>query len=337
MPNAPRSTVSVAGETTPVPGWRAAFPWLRAGTTRRPRSPGPQDHAGPETARWAGADISAHAVGRLDGGRPWRSVLRSRQVHGRRVRVHETAPDGFVLAGDCDGHATRAPGLLLAVTLADCVPVFVADPSRRAVALLHAGWRGTAAGVLESGLAAMAETFGSQPKNLSVHLGPSICGRCYEVGSDVFSALGQPTAASPAPLDLRAVLLRRAASSGVVPGDVSVSPECTQCESGHPYYSHRRGDRGRHLAYVGILPREGCPAESGRPAERSGAKVAWPGDAVGLCRRCVWARRVETARGSVFRLCRRHRSDPTYRKYPRLPVIRCPGFEAGSEPGGRPA
>ena len=335
--------MSVAGETTPVPGWRAAFPWLRAGTTRRPRSSGPRDHAGPDAARWAGAVIPAHAAGRLDKGRPWRSVLRSRQVHGRRVRVHETVPDGFVVAGDCDGHATRAPGLLLAVTLADCVPVFVADPSRRAVALLHAGWRGTAAGVLESGLAAMAEAFGSEPRGLSVHLGPSICGRCYEVGPDVLTALGQPTPAGPVPLDLRAVLLRRAASSGVVPGNVSVSRECTRCEPGRPYFSHRRGDSGRHLAYLGILPRVGRHAErrrtveAARPAEPSGAGAVSPGDTVGLCRRCMWARRVETARGSVFRLCRRHRSDPAYAKYPALPVVRCPGFEAGPEPGGRPA
>lgn len=347
MSNAPRSTVSVAGGTTPVPGWRAAFPWLRAGTTRRPRSPGPQDHAGPEAARWAGADIPAHVVRRLDGGRTWRSVLRSRQVHGRRVRVHDTVSPGFVLAGDCDGHATRAPGLLMAVTLADCVPVFVADPIRRAAALLHAGWRGTAAGVLESGFAALAEAFGSESGDLSVHLGPSICRRCYEVGPDVFSAVGQPTPAGPAPLDLRAVLLRRAVSAGVVPANVSVSQECTRCTrsggSGRPYFSHRRGDRGRHLAYLGILPRAGHPAESPRPGEASrtadsnGAEVPSSDDPVGLCRRCAWTRRLETARGSVFHLCRRHRSDPAYRKYPTLPVVRCPGFEAGPEPGRRPS
>lgn len=307
-----RSAESAAEATTRVPGWRAAFPWLRAGTTRRPRHPGlARDEANPATARWADAAIPAHAVNRLDGGRPWRSVLRSRQVHGRRVRVHDAVPSGFVLAGECDGHATRTPGLLLTVTLADCVPVFVADPARRAVALLHAGWRGTASGVLESGLAGMATAFGSRPGDLSVHFGPSICGRCYEVGPDVFSALGQLPPSSTALLDLRAVLLRRAVSAGVGPGAVTVSRECTRCgDDGQRYFSHRRGDRGRHLAYLGVLPRAGLP------------------DPVGLCRSCTWSRRVETARGSVFRLCRRHRSDPAYRKYPTLPVVDCAGFEA---------
>ena len=356
-----RSAQSVAAEsaadaTASIPGWRTAFPWLRAGTTRRPRRPGPSrpvtgarpnpapDEAGLAVARWAGADIPAHAVSRLDGGRAWRSVLRSRQVHGRRVRVHDAAPRGFVLAGDCDGHATRAPGLLLTVTLADCVPVFVADPTRSAVALLHAGWRGTAAGVLESGFSAMAEAFGSRAADLSVHLGPSICGQCYEVGPEVFSAVGQPAPPSAAPLDLRAVLVGRAVSAGVGDDRVSASRECTRCGAGRRYFSHRRGDRGRHLAYLGILPRAGLDAEAGRTAASGGVPARSPSDPVGLCRDCAWSRRVETARGSVFRLCRRHRSDPAYRKYPTLPVVRCPGFEvrrpdpgAPPEPGARPA
>lgn len=327
------STASVADAIAPVPGWGVAFPWLRAGITLRPRAVARSRPTSVAAADWAGDDIPAHAVRRLDEGRRWRSVLRSRQVHGQRVRVHGVVAGGFVLAGECDGHATRAPGVLLAVTLADCVPVFVADPPRRAVALLHAGWRGTAAGVLESGFAAMAEAFGSRVGDLSVHFGPSICGRCYEVGPEVFAAVGEAPPPEAAPLDLRAVLVRRAASAGVGPDNVSASRECTRCGNDRRYFSHRRGDRQRHLAYMGIRPSAEADAN-----ERLGkTQASSRGDPVGLCRCCAWSRRVETARGSVFRLCRRHRSDSAYRKYPTLPVVRCPGFEAGPGTDAPPA
>ena len=89
---------------------------------------------------------------------------------------------------------TGQPGVLLTVTIADCVPVFIADPVRRAVGLFHAGWRGTAAGVFESGMATLGEAFGSTPGDITVHLGPAICGECYEVGPEVsgHSVSGHP-------------------------------------------------------------------------------------------------------------------------------------------------
>lgn len=217
--------------TTGVPGWEALLPWLRAGTTRRGR--------GSRSAR----------IG--DG---WRSVVRSRQVHGAATKLHASAPAGESVVGDGDGHLTRVPGLLLTVTLADCTPVFMADPAHRAVALLHAGWRGTAAGVLEEGVAAMQRAFASEPGDLLVHLGPAICGECYEVGPEVFEALGEAPPSRPAPVDLRGVIRRRALATGIHAGRVSVSGECTLCGDGR-YFSHRRGDTGRHRAFIGILPR----------------------------------------------------------------------------------
>ena len=249
--------------------------------------------------------------------------MRSRQVHGAVVRVHSTLPDGYVLASDCDGHATRTPGVLLAVTLADCVPVFVADPVNRAVALLHAGWRGVAEGVVESGLTAMADAFGSDPADLWVHAGPSICGRCYDVGPEVFSALGLARPPAPAPLDLRATALRRATAVGVPSANATSSDECTLCGDGR-YFSHRGGDQGRHLAFLGIATDEGGDGTVGDP---SAGPTGDPSDGAGLCGQCAWSREVETRRGSVFRLCVRHRTDPTFFKYPSLPVLRCRGFE----------
>ncbi len=241
--------------TTGVPGWDALLPWLRAGTTRRaaeaprPRETGtPREGLGPRTADRAD-----------DGCRPplgdgWRSVVRSRQVHGAETKVHAELPAGESVVGEGDGHVTRRPGVLLTVTLADCVPVFIADPVHRVVALLHAGWRGTAAGVLERGLSAMDRAFGTVAGDLFVHLGPAICGRCYEVGPEVFAALDREVPTRPAPIDLRRVIGERAFAAGIAAGRLTVSAECTLCGDGR-YYSHRRGDAGRHLGFIGILPR----------------------------------------------------------------------------------
>ena len=182
-----------------MPGWETRFPWLRAGTTQRGEGGG-------------GFNL---------GGR-WHSVIRSRQVHGSVTQVHTDVPRGASVAGDGDGHATRVAGVLLTVTLADCVPVFIADPVAKAVALLHAGWRGTAAGVVESGIGVLGDAFGS----------------------------------APAPIDLRRVIRNQAKALGVDGGHLSVSDECTLCGDGR-YFSHRRGDTGRHRAYIGILPRDG--------------------------------------------------------------------------------
>ncbi|MCY4399099.1 MAG: polyphenol oxidase family protein [Gemmatimonadetes bacterium] len=219
--------------TTPVPGWETLFPWLRAGTTR-------QTAGNPERA----------LAGR------WRSVVGSWQVHGARSRVHAGVAPGVCRLGEGDGHVTRSSGVLLTVTLADCVPVFVVDPVARAVGLFHAGWRGTAAGVVESGVGTLIDAFGSDPGELVVHLGPAICEACYEVGPEVFSALGEMPPPGPAPIDLRGVIRKRAVSLGVPDGQVTTSDECTLCGDGR-YYSHRRGDTGRHLGFIGILPRAG--------------------------------------------------------------------------------
>ena len=257
--------------TTPVPEWGSRFPWLRAGTTRRivgadgvPRavdsapagtwpdvrgSDGEADSA--ETRSDPGIP-PLHDMLVLTAGSPWRSVVRGRQVHGSLTRVHGDAHAGLKIVGEGDGHVTRIPGVLLTITIADCVPVFIADPVQRAVGLLHAGWRGTAAGVVESGIAAVGEAFGSKPADMAVHLGPAICGECYEVGPEVFRALGERTPAAPWPIDLRHVIKRRATASGVRRERVTVSRECTLCGDGR-YFSHRRGDAGRQRAYIGIV------------------------------------------------------------------------------------
>lgn len=245
---------------TPVPDWAIRFPWLRAGTTRRTDAGSDAGPFGsgagsgiPDALADPGVpplrDMLALTAG---AGRRWRSVVRSRQVHGSLTVAHVDVPAGAIVAGEADGHVTARPGVLLTVTTADCVPVFVANPVRRVVGLLHAGWRGVAAGVVEEGIGVMHASFGSSPGDLSVHLGPAICGGCYEVGPEVFGALGLGTPAAHGSLDLRRVIRRRATASGVGPGRVGVSAECTLCGDGR-YFSHRRGDIGRQRAFIGIV------------------------------------------------------------------------------------
>ncbi|MGH7540748.1 MAG: polyphenol oxidase family protein, partial [Gemmatimonadota bacterium] len=111
-------------------------------------------------------------------------VVVGRQVHGVVVRALAAgAPTGddepaLLVVSRADGLLALEPGLLLAVTAADCVPVHLLDPVARRAALLHAGWRGTAGGILERAVRAIRDA-GSRLDDLHLHLGPAICGRCY--------------------------------------------------------------------------------------------------------------------------------------------------------------
>jgi YfiH family protein len=241
-----------------VTEWTDRFPWLFAGITHSGSLDDPFDlrrfgDAPPRRAvkRWRN-------LLRLSG---FESVIYARQIHGTTVLVHDadTAPDAGPDAGVCevdepaDGHATSTAGLLLAITVADCVPVYVVDAEKRSVAILHAGWRGTAAGILAVGISEPRERCQSEPDHLWVHLGPAICGACYEVGPEVFEALGQPAPPGPAPVDVRAALVSQAQAAGVRADQISVSKDCTLCgESG--FFSHRGGRPERQAAVLGVRP-----------------------------------------------------------------------------------
>lgn len=259
-----RSPAGVPLHVHPV--WRDRFPWLVQGVTGRGDAERSFDLAcfgsgGGETVwnRWR------EVADRL--GTP--RVVQGRQVHGATVRLHRAGPPGIHLAPDVDGHLTADPGVLLTVTVADCVPVFLVAPARRAVALLHAGWRGVAAGVLRAGVEAFRDRLGVPSSDLRMHAGPAICGDCYEVGVEVHRALGRPDPGGAAPVDLRAILAQRALELGVPAEGISTSSLCTRCGDG-TFYSHRGGDRERQAALVGIrtpgagaVGRPASPGESG--------------------------------------------------------------------------
>jgi len=177
-----------------------------------------------------------------------------RQVHGVRIlEADSNEARGPRVIGEGDGLITSDQGILLAVTAADCVPVFVADISGRCVALLHAGWRGAAGGILEAGLSILERRYGVRPGDVAVYLGPAICGTCYEVGGDVLRAFAMDGSGQTR-FDLRAELARRAQLAGVSRERVQRSEWCTRCGPVN-LYSHRAqgAGAGRMAAFLGLV------------------------------------------------------------------------------------
>ena len=87
-----------------------------------------------------------------------------------------------------DGMITNEPGLLLCTKQADCVPVYLLDPEKKAIAMIHSGWKGTAGKISVNGVKLMEETYGSRPEHILAALGPCICGECYEVSEDLIES-----------------------------------------------------------------------------------------------------------------------------------------------------
>jgi Uncharacterized conserved protein len=169
----------------------------------------------------------------------------SRQVHGTRVVEHDGVWEGWLRTTEADGHFAPRRGTAMAVTIADCVPIFIAHPEG-AAALLHSGWRGTAARIIERALAAFSRQ-GLAAGDLRVHLGPAICGDCYEVSADVAAALTGAPASGPQHIDLRALIADHARSGGV--SAITTSTWCTRCDNAR-FFSHRAGDVGRQVAVL---------------------------------------------------------------------------------------
>ena len=233
------------------PEWRERFPWLVQGTTGEgdPARPFDLSLYGGSPARdvllrWSALREAAGAA----------RVVHGHQVHGATVRVQAEGGEGLHVSPATDGHVTRTPGTLLAISVADCVPVSLVAEDGSAGALRHAGWRGAAAGILERGLEMLHGRLFVRARDLHLHLGPSICGACYEVGPEVHEGLGLDVPAGPTCVDLRAVLARRAVAAGIPEERITASSWCTRCGDGArvPFFSHRGGRAERQMAVLGI-------------------------------------------------------------------------------------
>jgi polyphenol oxidase len=175
------------------------------------------------------------------------------QVHGTVLHVApwEGHPDG-------DGGIAAAPGLLVGIETADCLPVLLVDPVRRAGAAVHAGWRGTAAGVVRRGVEALVKG-GSRAGDIVAGLGPGIGACCYEVGDELREAFGpegdaffRPGPRGRAHLDVRAANAAQLERAGLPASQIHHVSHCTFCDAGR-YHSFRRdgAGAGRMINYVG--------------------------------------------------------------------------------------
>jgi copper oxidase (laccase) domain-containing protein len=100
------------------------------------------------------------------------------QVHGNAVHLLDCERTNNVLKGDA--FITSQPGIACFIRTADCVPILIADPVKKAVGAIHAGWRGTESNVAGEAIKKMQQTFGSNPTDIRAAIGPAICGKCYE-------------------------------------------------------------------------------------------------------------------------------------------------------------
>jgi YfiH family protein len=178
-------------------------------------------------------------------------LILSHQVHGAVVQWHRQAPEGWLILDGIDGHATATRGVLLTVTVADCIPIYLTLPHKRAVALLHAGWRGAAARVLERGVERLRRAGFARASEIVMHCGVGICGACYEVGSEVMAQFPGRAAPAAGHLDLRDVLAQQARALGLTA--ITTSPWCSAHDR-ERFFSHRAsgGRDGRMVAYLGI-------------------------------------------------------------------------------------
>lgn len=250
-------------------GLLAAESWLRHGVTRRVPGLGLADgnvgYTAPrdEADAWEMRQLWCRAIGVEPA-----TMVRVRQLHGRQVHVatdHDRPRGAAPNAGEApigDAIVTNLPDLALSTLHADCLAMLVADPVRRAVGAVHAGWRSTVLDIAGETVRTMQAVFDTNPADLLVYVGPSIGFDRYEVGSDVAGAWSELAMDRDNVLEARgdrwhfdlkranAALLERA---GVLPEHIDFSPVCTATKS-DSWFSHRgQGPlTGRFAAIISI-------------------------------------------------------------------------------------
>jgi purine-nucleoside/S-methyl-5'-thioadenosine phosphorylase / adenosine deaminase len=177
----------------------------------------------------------------------------AKQVHGAAAVAAGAAPRGSAPnAGECDALATSERGVAVVVQTADCVPVLLSGSG--AVGAAHAGWRGSAKGVVGSAVAALAR-LGAAPASLSAWIGPAIGACCYEVGGDVAAQFAgefvRRGCGGAFQLDLKAANAAQLEAAGVPRAAIRIHPACTRC-GGERFASWRRDGvgAGRMIALI---------------------------------------------------------------------------------------
>ncbi len=215
-------------------------------------------------------DLAAIRARLTAAGETPRIVLAARQVHGADV-VSPADPawtgldwhDGVERLPVADALVSASADVVLTIRTADCVPILLVAPVARAVAAVHAGWRGLLAGVVERSVTALADGYGARPDTVQAAVGPAICGTCYEFGAEhqrefvarygVEAEAGwRPGTSGHGYLDVRRLATIALARAGLDPATVRIVGPCT-AEHPDALHSYRRdgGGAGRQLSYVG--------------------------------------------------------------------------------------
>ena len=170
-----------------------------------------------------------------------------KQIHSAVALVANQAG----CAGDGDALLTNSPGLRLSVRTADCYPILLADAKNRAVAAVHAGWRGAADEIVAKTIAKMRIQFGTSPADIVAAIGPGIGVCCYEVGAEVAQLFGVEGAGR---VDLAAANRCQLIDAGVEEQHIDVVGGCTSCDAAR-FYSFRREKEqaGRMISYIGLV------------------------------------------------------------------------------------
>ncbi|MHA6484718.1 peptidoglycan editing factor PgeF [Paenibacillus sp. strain BS8-2] len=212
-------------------------------------------------------------------GWPFEAWTSAEQIHGAAVhRVNEDERGRGRLSmkdtiGGCDAIMTNVRGILLTSFYADCVPLYFYDPENDAVALAHAGWRGTVAGIADATIRSMSEAYGTHPERVLAAIGPAIGGCCYEVDGVVITeieriigelGLDEATSAAcmvresgdKAKIDLKEINRQIMIKAGILTSCIEISKWCTGCE-GDLFFSHRMegGKTGRMASWIGMAER----------------------------------------------------------------------------------
>lgn len=185
------------------------------------------------------------------------------QVHGTDILVIDSPNEDFAHFHklECDGIVTDQPGVLIGVCVADCVPILLLDPVKKVVAALHAGWKGTAAGIAAKGVETLVEFFGSKPSTIQAAVGPGIGSCCYEVDQAVKDAFDKGDAGwefvatgkggGKWGLDLRRANSRQLIKAGLAEENIEVAEQCVACNH-DLFFSYRRdgGETGRQMGFI---------------------------------------------------------------------------------------
>ena len=182
-----------------------------------------------------------------------RGLVEAEQVHGSSIAmIHRSLDLPGPVAG-CDALLTSLPAMALVIRTADCLPLFLMDPARRAVGIAHAGWRGLAAGLPLRCLSAFRHAYHSRPEELRVAIGPSIRSCCYEVGPEFVARFGPFVGlrGGRRTCDLVGVAVDQFRRGGVRPAHIIDCQQCTACDA-HRWFSIRRDGQatGRLRSFI---------------------------------------------------------------------------------------